>query len=222
MGGRTGASGFTAKAKGKLQIGNEIIEFDGVLKYGAKDPNLQGDNRKKLEEWENKRRKNKVEYGTVMDKDGEVLEEKKGGKGSVKVPLWYHYKEGSTFTHNHPRENGLLGGSFSPDDLHNFNVGLNKTFRAVAKEGTYSISKTDKFDHLGFEKMVKRVSTESKEKYDKAWEEIYNKLNNKELSYDDFLREGSKAGNNYLLSMHEAYLANQKKYGYTYTLEPIT
>lgn len=215
----TPRGGYTAKGELKLPDGSKI-EFDGDLKYYGNDKTVKGVVRQRVEAWETKRGKSKVEYAYSVDANGnEIMAEKRGGKNRVMVPIFAHDTEGSTFTHIHPRAGGMLGGTFSQMDLENFAVYKNKTTRAKAKEGTYSITKGKNFDKVGFLNMVSEANRIFDKEQNTAKKSILSKLNNREISYDDALKQSAKAFNTSLVKLHNAYKSGEKKYGYYYTLE---
>lgn len=215
-----GGGGGTASGELELPSGSKI-EFDGELHFDGDDKALTGTARKAIVGWEEKRANMKVEYAFATDKDGNSLgSEMRGGKGSVRVPYHYHDTPDGAFTHIHPRGDGLMGGTFSGTDLRNFSRTSGKTVRAVAKEGTYSISKGKNFDSAGFESFVRKAQSDCHNKYGSSINKLNAKAKNGGFSsYDDYKREGAKAFNTYLVDLHEAYRSGQKKYGYTYTLE---
>lgn len=198
------------------------IELDSPLTYGEKDAALTGKERATIEAWEDKRRKNKIEYALLLDENGDVVAENKGGRGSVRSTL-YQLNQTKTFTHNHPREQeSLLGGTFSDSDLINFaNNTKNTTKRATAKEGTYSITKTSGFDSTGFRSFVKESTGANLKEYKDAVKQTASNYKNKSISLDDYYKANDKAFNNMLLKCHNDLLNNQKKYGYNYTLEAL-
>lgn len=223
FGGRGASSsggGGGSSATGELVLPNgSKIEFEGELKYGGKDATLTKEARKAIEEWEEKRVKNKVEYAySVMEDGTPVGAEIRGSKGSVSSPRYYK-QEGATFTHIHPRGDGLLGGTFSEADLYNFAKNPAKTTRAKAKEGAYSISKTDKFDAQGFRGFVDGANKQFNSTYRakvKAFEKDYK---SGKIGYDDYKKGNAKAFNTALVELHNIYSSGQKQYGYKYTLE---
>lgn len=216
-GGRKGG-GKTAKGELKLPDGSKI-EFDGDLKYGGKDTTLTPEARKSIETWEAKRRKAKIEYAYSVHEDGTpVGNEARGGKGSVRSPASFK-GEGTTFTHNHPRGEGMLGGTFSTADMRNFANNKNKTSRATAKEGTYSISKTGKFDADGFKKYVATTHSKIRGDYESVADKLGKNFTNGKIDYGTYSKQNAKAFNTMLVNLHGAYSKGQKKYGYTYTLE---
>lgn len=223
MGGR-GASSSTGRggssATGELILPNgSKIEFDGELKFGGKDTTLTKETRKTIEAWEEKRVKNKVEYAYSVKEDGTPIgPEVRGSKGSVSSPLSYK-QDGATFTHIHPRGDGMLGGTFSDKDLYNFaNTGC-KTTRAKAKEGAYSISKTDKFDAQGFKGFVHGANKQFESSYRAKVNSMANDYKSGKISYDDYKKGNAKAFNTALVELHNIYASGQKQYGYKYTLE---
>lgn len=202
------------------------VEFDGDLNYGKKDSTLSPAVRKEIETWENKRRKRKVEYAYSVNPDGTPIgPEIKGSKGSVITPYAYHNTPDATFTHIHPRgkgQEGYLGGTFSFADLINFASKANKTERAAAKEGTYSISKTKKFDKDGFMRLAKAADDEFRLSY-RAEMKLLNAQykSSPSMKYSEYSQRAAKVANNALIKLHETYRQNQSKYGYKYTLEQI-
>ena len=218
-GGRRGMGGGVAKGELTLPDGSKI-EFDGDLIFGGLDKTVPQAVRKNLDVWENKRYGNKVEYAMSYYPDGTPIgKEVKGGKGSVKTPLSYHATDGATFTHNHPRGDGMLGGTFSSADLHNFAIGGNTTCRATAKEGTYSISKGKNFDKAGFNGYVAKANIDFITYQREAHSKIQKSYNDGKISYEQAKLQQGKAFNTALVNLHNAYLNGQKQYGYTYTLE---
>lgn len=219
-GGRGGRRGGGV-AKGELTLPDgSKIEFDGDLVFGGLDKAVPDAVRKNLDDWENKRSKAKIEYAMSYYPDGTPIgKEVRGGKGSVKTPSSYHATEGATFTHNHPRGDGMLGGTFSGADLRNFAFGGNTTSRATAKEGTYSISKGKNFNKFAFNQYVAKVEADVRKTYKSEYKKISEKYKNNEISYDQATLMQGKAFNTFLVNLHNAYRDGQKQYGYTYTLE---
>lgn len=222
FGGRGASSGGGSggSAKGELTLPNgSKIEFEGELKYGGNDAALTGKARQVVTDWEGKRVTAKVEYGYAVDADGNpVGREIRGGKGSVRTPYSYH-GDGTTFTHIHPRDDGMLGGTFSGADMKHFANTGNKTTRAAAKEGTYSISKGANFDRSGFNSYVAKSESNFRKTYRSKADSAYQKYKAGNMSFDDYRKANAKAFNTALVQLHNDYSAGQKQYGYTYTLE---
>ena len=219
--GAKGAGGVVFTASGGLAIGTDKIEFDGDLVYYGDDARLTDEVRKAIEAFEQKRVKNKIEYAFAVDVNGNPVDtEKKGGSGSVKASYAMH-EYSDTFSHNHPREQGGLGGTFSPADLRNFAKYGNKTVRATAKEGTYSISKGSNFDAAGFTKYVREVDAAHQKEYKQTLKTLNANIRNGKIRADEFNRANYKAFNTMLVNLHNSYKAGEKTYGYTYTLEQV-
>lgn len=223
-----GSSGMRGAPRVVLKSGSElpgtgVVEFDGELAYGAKDPSLSEASRKQIESWENKRRKAKVEYAYSVDENGnEIYHEVKGGKTSVTTPS-VMAKEGATFTHIHPRKDGsgYLGGTFSTDDIGTFTRRPVKTMRAAAKEGTYSISKGDGFDSAGFTAYARQADANFRARRNADISALSKQIKAGKITWDEYAAQNTKGFNSALVALHNEYIAGQKKYGYTYTLEQV-
>lgn len=216
---KSGAGGGSAKGELVLPDGSKI-EFEGTLEYGKKDKALTGAARTAIESWEKKRVTNKVEYGYAVDANGNPIgKEIRGGKGSVRTPIAYNDTPGGTFTHIHPRGDGMLGGTFSTADLTIFSMRRGQTKRAAAKEGTYSISKGKNFDAAGFRDYVYQVNAQFNNNYRGKANALAKDYRAGKIDYKAYLQSNAKAFNSALVQLHNDYSAGQKKYGYTYTLE---
>lgn len=77
----------------------------------------------------------KNEQYRIIDSDGNVVLEKKGGKHEVSATVGEkrQYLDGNISLHNHPS-----GGTFSPDDLNEFGFGA-KEIVVSTPEGTYRL-----------------------------------------------------------------------------------
>ena len=223
MGRGTSKSGVSVLKSVRVQSGNTVDLSDTPLVYGKPDATITGAQRKTLEEQEKKRLDAKVEYGMIVDENGlQRGMEKRGGKNSVKMPYSYFEIENATMTHNHPRgigEENNIGGTFSSEDLDSFTKHKIRTMRASAAEGTYSISKTNKFDANGFDAFQKKVSSDAFTTYKKAAKEVKNQHSNGSIDAKTANGKIDKLFNKMLVDVHNELLSGQKKYGYTYTLE---
>lgn len=219
--GASGGGGGGGGASGELVLPNgSKIEFEGTLHYDGDDKALTGAARTAITGFEQKRIKNKVEYAYAVDKDGNPIgAEIRGSKGSVRVPITYHNQENGTFTHIHPRGDGMLGGTFSLADLNNFANYKQKTVRAAAKEGTYSISKGKNFDTSGFKSFASKANADFKANYNKRLGTAGKAYRDGKMSYADYAKANAKAFNTSLVELHNTLRSGQKKYGYSYTLE---
>lgn len=131
----------------------------------------------------------------------------------------------------------MLGGTFSSGDIDNFTTYNQKTYRATASEGTYSITKGKNFDASGLKAYYKarhdRYETEYKSAV-KLLRATYNKevssisssgktMSEKSVEYDKAWKRyndaANRAFNARVIKGHNALIEGQQKYGYTYTLE---
>ena len=204
-----------------VQSGREVDLGDMPLVYGEKDSAVTGKARANIEAFEERRRKFKTEYATVLDEDGNYLTaDIHGGRTSVGIPRSVA-EAGSIMSHNHPRGKGdenCLGGTFSIEDMNIF-ANHYKTMRATAGEGTYSISKTKDFINFRFQEHMRKIYNTHGRTMNQANRDIQKRYDAGKISYDEALKLNAKAFNKYLVQVHNDLLAGQKEYGYTYTLE---
>ena len=219
-GGKRGSGSFT---DGLTLDDGTTFEFEGTLTFGADDATVTATQRQAIEGWEAKRSTAKVEYAYAVDANGNPIgAEVRGSKGSVKTPYSFHFTDDGVFTHIHPRTGdsaGILGGTFSTADSRNFTIGTGKTVRAVAKEGTYSLSKTSSFDSTGFMSYVSGLDTQHRGTLTTKAKKLASDYRSGKITYDDYAKAYDRIFNSYLVELHNGYLAGQKQYGYTYTLE---
>lgn len=234
MGGRGATGKFNRIDTLRALDGSTIDLSEFPLDYGSPEP-LSSRERAAVDAFEQKRYKNKIEYGTLITIDGKALIEKKGGSGSVSMPS-YLYARASVMSHNHPRgkgEEGMIGGTFSDADISVLGKTNIYTIRATALEGTYSMTKAAGFDSKGllsyYKTADKQYDAVYKANIDKA-RNAYNTVRQAVLdgkatmadhdaAYKQYRAAESHEFNRYLVSMHNALLKGQKQYGYSYTLE---
>jgi hypothetical protein len=201
--------------------GTNIDLSESPLHYGGSDPNLTGKVRATIEDFEDKRWKNKIEYSRFVDANGNVIEDNRGGKGSVRASLTARMSA-VAMSHNHPRsgsEADLLGGTFSTGDLNNFVRFNQTTYRATASEGTYSISKLKGFDSRGFKSYYTAECTMNYGAYSSTITKLNASYRSGSMEYKEYISQAHKAFNKFLVAEHNSLRAGQKLYGYHYTLE---
>ncbi len=220
MGGRGASSGVTGRMVKSVVIDGQTVDLGNhPLKYGARDQSMSQDVRKAVDDFERRRTGAKVEHGTLIDANGNVLTENRGGKGSVSMPVRL-YDQAVVMSHNHPREDGSsLGGTFSQGDIDTFATTKTKTMRATAGEGVYSISKGANFDAAGLRKYRARVEADARAEYRRKNAQAWQDFEAHKIGYAEYSRAADRNFNEYLVTSHNALLAGQKQYGYTYTLE---
>lgn len=220
----TGSSGSGSRG---LSGGKHVTDYDGSridmshapLKYGKHDRTMTTPVRDAVDRFEEKRMRNKIEYGCLVDERGNVISERKGGKGSVRM---YNrdYEKAVVMTHIHPREAGMLGGSFSREDIDAL-IKFPKlmTMRAVAKEGTYSLSKGKGFNSTGFQKYFSTHYDQNRAEYSRKAKALTADYRAGKIDYSTYSKAFDREFNKYLSDNHKMILDGQKKFGYTYTLE---
>ena len=146
-----------------------------------------------------------VEYGYMVDENGKVVAGAKGTKHSVAI-AYDGSEKGFTVTHNHPSG---YGGTFSGADISHLTVAELKSIRAVAREGTYSITAKKNANYMGLNralaKDINKINVRGATKYMKA--KATGKSNN-------------VARKAYVDEMHKWYQKNASKYGFTYKFTP--
>lgn len=238
MGGRGGASGFPTNNPVLTTLdapdGTSIDLSDFPLQYGPLDT-LSNAERAAVDAFESKRYKAKVEYGTLITVNGQTLIEKRGGTGSVRMPSRL-YNQASVMSHNHPRsgnEVGELGGTFSHADLRALATTGIYTMRATALEGTYSMTKGGNFDWNGLSQYYKTTDAGLDRAYQAAIKPALASYKSAvadyaqgratrataQAAYDAYVKTAHYEFNRYMVGLHNALLAGQQQYGYSYTLE---
>lgn len=146
-----------------------------------------------------------VEYGYLIDKNDRVVAGAKGDKHSVAVE-YSGSEEGFTLTHNHPNN---YGGTFSGADISHLTEAKLKSIRAVAKEGTYTMTATKKANYMGL---------------NRALAKDINKINKTGASKAEKVRikKGSQVAirKAYVDTLHDWYKKNASKCGFTYSFRP--
>lgn len=146
-----------------------------------------------------------VENGYLMDKDGKVVAGARGDKHSVGV-AYSGSQEGFTLTHNHPSG---YGGTFSGPDIAHLTEGKLKSIRAVAREGTYSMTAKKGANYDGLNRALAKEMNKLNQRGAKKGLSAQNKGKSK--------NEVRKA---YVDVLHDWYKKNASKYGFTYSFKP--
>lgn len=165
----------------------------------------------------------KTEKMTVIDDDGRIILEKSGGRGSVS----FGAREGfimdrQTVTHNHP---GEFGGTFSGADVKVMVDYKLKAIRAVAKEGTYSLERTDKVtSNSAYE--LKQSFTKSSNAVNRQIKAEYNAMKVKVMKGEITPQEANKQLSDYRTKLcnqqHEYLKKIATDNGFRYVYEPST
>ena len=238
-----GSTGAAYRSSQVTQIDGTKITLSSPLVYGTDKG--KADLPQDVKDFEEKRVKNKVEYGKIVLKDGIVQPEIKGNKSSTPMPVT-DLRNAQLVTHIHPRtgnEQGTIGGTFSKADMSMFTRYPVNTMRAVAGEGAYSITKSDKLlSDVGLQKDLynaysKFHATQDREYNDKIseWTRTVGDVRLKSIAESpttraekiealqqlnkDFVQVQVNAHNDQLVELHNWLRDNQRAYGYTYALE---
>lgn len=113
------------------------------------DRGMNGRQRAVITAFEAKRRNNKIEYGMTVDKDGNIVKERKGTKRRVQWGSWDEIPKDGILTHIHPIDarygNNMgrfypsVGKSFSGADISVAIQGDLSEIRAVTPNYTFSM-----------------------------------------------------------------------------------
>lgn len=213
-----------------VQSGDTLDLTNTPLTYTVNDSTLTGEQRAAIETWERKRGKAKIEYAYVIDENGNMIVENKGGRGSVRTSVYDKIK-GETFSHIHPRgkgQEGYLGGTFSLGDIQNFTAVTNRellpqskmrSYRAKAAEGTYYIRVGKNYDPKGLRQYAARLDKTFKENVKSRHSALTERYKKKEMDWLTYDKEWKRVFNEEMINLHNSFLAGQKTYGYTYGLE---
>ena len=222
MGGRGQNINSSANNSGGATLNGVRFDYDGNLKYDKIDNSLSKSARDSIIKWESKRQNSKVEYAFVTDENGvAVANEIRGGKKSTRI-YSSMFKNNGILTHIHPRDNingNHLGGTFSEADLQTLGMHDIKTIRAVAKEGTYSISKTNNFKRSEFLSYINGMDRKMKMEVSKQVKPIHAEYYSGKITREEANKRSIKVFNTQLVKMHNDLIDNASKYGYNYTLE---
>ena len=219
--------GSTYVAKSVVTQSGDTVELSVPLVYGGYDSAVNAKARAVMEAQEDKRLGAKSEYGLLTDEDGNpIAPEKHGSRNGIKFSE-NEMTSAKILTHNHPRgknEEGVLGGTFSTDDLNTFSKLDNMTtIRASAAEGTYSMTKGKNFNKSEFNSYVKSVEKKHYSTYHKEHQALKERARKEiaigKMTSNQYISQAHGLFNNFLVNCHNDLIAGQKQYGYTYTLE---
>jgi len=222
----SGGGGGFVRTSVTVQSGTTADLSDNPLRYGADSTPLSAGQRAAVEAQEKRRLSAKVEFAAVYDVSGNPIgTECRGGRDSCNIPEHMLNTEGSVLTHNHPcgkGKEGILGGSFSEDDIDLFITSSVSTMRASSAEGTYSMTKGAGFDGKGLMSYIGSVDSDAADKHEQRCKSLTGLYESGRISGADYDAGYTKSFNSYIVDMHNAFLSGQKEYHYTYGLEART
>ena len=217
-----GAGRSPAAKSGAMQVtaqNGKTVYLSSPLVYGKRDklPIPSGN----LDAWEKANKNaNRNEQVLVLANDGSAIFTTSGGKNSAGIPASVMYKA-TVLTHTHPRGSMTrqIGGTFSTKDMETFNKIRNlKTIRAVAAEGTYSMTKSANFNPHKFRLMVRDINNSYKVMQAKCAAFGVDLMTGK-IDQHTYYKSTEKVFNAWLVDSHNALLKNRRKCGYSYSLE---
>ena len=220
MGGRGATSSIGAgsgKSVSTVTVQNGTAELNVPLVYGGR-AQMTDAQRRIIDDREKKWENENVENLIFLDKNGNIVVERKGDTTSVGVSN-YELMQTEVMTHNHPRsgdaDKNMLGGTFSDADMQIFAQAPMKTMRASAYEGTYTITKGSNFNYSGFSRYASSVSSKRDDEH--RARSIMAVLNSSNA--EEYNKLVTDSFNRFLVDVHNDLIAGQQKYGYTYSLE---
>lgn len=225
--GGSGGSSYSGGAGSETTVTTQIgtAQLNQPIEYTGLDSALSGAQRSTVEGFERAHLTSDVEHGMLVDENGvKVWDGSDGNNGSVSFRDGFQAAgnaQNLVLTHNHPRsEDGVMGGSFSQGDLGVFVTHDNvKTMRASAAEGSYSITKSSNFDGNGFYADMKKTRANARRAETRRNNAIERQARMEGWSWERARQAYAASFNQFLTTMHNAYIAGQQKYGYTYNLE---
>ena len=159
---------------------------------------------------------------TLVNENGDIVHEKRGGRSRIHFDVYDEAMMGDniTLTHNHP---GEYGGTFSGADvstLAHFNL---RAIRAVGVEGTYSLerqSNTTAKQTATFSMDYKALAKDVDNSLTAQRNMMQAKFNNGAISIEDANRHLANHRNKECERMHNWLIQNAGKYNYNYVFTP--
>ena len=229
------------RTEAETRQGVKLDLTDCPLEYSATKMQLPDAQAKAVQDFEKKciQRKYKNEHLLMLDENGNVLTETKGGSGNVSADV-AAFRAASITTHLHPRPDGraLLGGTFSVGDFemwtHPVLAGAGaKIERVVSNEGVYTFKRGENFDIDAFvdaygdvERKLHAEYMEKRYRLVDETHEIGRRFSNGEITRKEMDDELNKINlrdnanfNVELVGLHNALLDMQDQFDYEYGLE---
>lgn len=163
----------------------------------------------------------KTEKMTLVSEDGEIILEKSGSRGSVSFGGYESAQMGPTvtLTHNHP---GDFGGTFSGADVNILTKFDLRAIRAVGKEGTYSLERTNQTMGLKsstFNREYAQLSNKVTRNLKAEHKRLKAKVINGEMEVDVANKQIAEYRNSQCNDLHNWLTQNAASYGYNYVFE---
>lgn len=164
----------------------------------------------------------KNEKLTLVNENGEVIHEKRGGRGSVSIDYATAVQMGEsiTLTHNHP---GEYGGTFSGADVNILTKYNLRAIRAVGAEGTYSLERKSHTTGLKasmFNSEYRALADRVNRDLNSEYKMMRSKAMRGDISAADANRHLAEHRNKLCNEMHDWLVQNADKYTYNYVFTP--
>lgn len=194
-------------SKGKADIGEKAKTTKTLSVYEERTHN-QEKIKATLHDVEEKRRSLDYEVGTIIDREGNIIDVIQGGEHQVSV------EDGVLndliFTHNHPS-----GGCFSDGDIHSMITDNLLELRASTPQGTYyslvRTPKADKYSTFEYDfKKANSIVAATKQVQEDLKKGLITKQDIKEKGFNIYIEYMSKSAEKFLEE-------NAEKYGYIFT-----
>lgn len=194
-------------SKGKVDIGEKAKTTKTLSVYEERTHN-QEKIKATLHDVEEKRRSLDYEVGTIIDREGNIIDVIQGGEHQVSV------EDGVLndliFTHNHPS-----GGCFSDGDIHSMITDNLLELRASTPQGTYyslvRTPKADKYSTFEYDfKKANSIVAATKQVQEDLKKGLITKQDIKEKGFNIYIEYMSKSAEKFLEE-------NAEKYGYIFT-----
>lgn len=164
----------------------------------------------------------KNEKLTLVNENGDIVHEKRGGRSSVSIDDATAAKmgEGVTLTHNHP---GEFGGTFSGADVNILTKYSLTGIRAVGVEGTYSLERKSNTTGLKasmlngeYRKLADTVNSNLRSEYKK----LKLKAGRGDITVEEANKQLQEFRAKECNKMHDWLSQNSTKYGFNYVFTP--
>lgn len=164
----------------------------------------------------------KNEKLTLVNENGEVIHNKRGGRSSVSIDDATAAKmgEGVTLTHNHP---GEFGGTFSGADVNILTKYSLTGIRAVGVEGTYSLERKSNTTGLKASMLNREYSNlanDASRRLNAEFNSLKRKAGRGEVTVAEANRQLAEFRNKECNQMHDWLAKHASAYGFNYVFTP--
>jgi hypothetical protein len=164
----------------------------------------------------------KNEKLTLVNENGDIIHEKRGGKSSVSIDDDVAAKMGAdvTLTHNHP---GEFGGTFSGADVNVLTKYNLKGIRAVGVEGTYSLERKSNTTGLKASYLQREyinLANDASRRLNAEYNSLKRKAGRGEVTVAEANKQLAEFRNKECNQMHDWLAKHASAYGFNYVFTP--